>query len=127
MILSAILGFQLALACQTAFGYSWISPKGFGFNRFPASFSSNRHALFMNAEVSSPGVPVIKEMNKETNVASMVITLPGEDTQKAFTKACDVFNKVVEVQHHILNSVLYRPDSCIAYSHLMIYYLLSIF
>lgn len=45
---------------------------------------------------SSPGNPVIKEMNKNEGVAKMEITLSGEATQKAFTKSCDLFNEEVK-------------------------------
>ena len=43
---------------------------------------------------SSVTEPVVESVDKEKNVATMAITIPGEATQKAFTKACELFNEV---------------------------------
>ena len=47
---------------------------------------------------SSPGSPVITEMNKDEGIAKMKITLSGDATQKAFTKSCDMFNEEVKTR-----------------------------
>jgi hypothetical protein len=38
--------------------------------------------------------PVVDNVDKEKNVAYMSITIPGDETQKAFNKACELFNEV---------------------------------
>ena len=45
---------------------------------------------------SIPGNPVITRMDKENSVCVMEITLSGEVTQRAFTKACELFNEEVK-------------------------------
>jgi len=43
-----------------------------------------------------PGSPVIRSMNKESGKAMMAVALTGEQTQKAFSEACDLFNEEVK-------------------------------
>lgn len=40
--------------------------------------------------------PVVDNVDKEKNVAYMSITIPGDETQKAFNKACELFNEEVK-------------------------------
>lgn len=48
------------------------------------------------AEVASGDAPVVEKIDKESNIAYMSVTVPGEVTQKAFTKACELFNEEVK-------------------------------
>jgi hypothetical protein len=40
----------------------------------------------------------VKKLDKETNIACMSVALSGEQTQKAFSKSCDLFNEVGAVK-----------------------------
>jgi hypothetical protein len=44
--------------------------------------------------MSTTESPVVKNIDKETNVAKMIVTLSGDKTQKAFAKSCELFNEV---------------------------------
>lgn len=57
------------------------------------SASSGGNALYPDP---SPGVPVLKTVDKETNIAYMSIALTGEQTSIAFTKSCEMFNEEVK-------------------------------
>ena len=46
------------------------------------------------SKLPTPGSPVIKFINKESNIASMSVAIAGDITQKAYTEACDLFNAV---------------------------------
>eukprot|EP01041_Mallomonas_annulata_P012756 gene12756-26867_t len=56
-----------------------------------------------------PGSPVVKSINKETNVAYMKVALSGAQTQKAFNEACDIFN--AEVKKKELKVPGFRPGA----------------
>jgi hypothetical protein len=43
-----------------------------------------------------PGSPIIKSLDKESNIASIRLALTGAQTQKAFTEACEIFNAEVK-------------------------------
>ena len=38
--------------------------------------------------------PHVKNLDKEKNVATILVSLSGDSTQRAFTKACELFNEV---------------------------------
>lgn len=46
-------------------------------------------------KLPTPGSPVIKFINKDTNIASMSVAIAGDITQKAYSEACDLFNAEV--------------------------------
>lgn len=46
------------------------------------------------SKLPTPGSPVIKFINKESNIASMSVAIAGDITQKAYLEACDLFNAV---------------------------------
>ncbi|KAJ1430471.1 trigger factor/SurA domain-containing protein [Ochromonadaceae sp. CCMP2298] len=73
-----------------------------------ASRSSASRSLHMST-VSAPGQPLVKSIDKETNVAVMEVTLPGEQTKKAFSKACDMFNEEVKMRGYTAPG--FRPGS----------------
>ena len=45
-------------------------------------------------KIPTPGSPVIKFIDKVTNIASMSVAIDGTITQKAYSEACDLFNAV---------------------------------
>ena len=57
----------------------------------------------------TPGAPVLKNLDKETNVAFMSIALTGEQTQAAFTKSCDLFNEEVKTRGY--KAAGFRPGA----------------
>lgn len=57
----------------------------------------------------SPGSPVVKGLNEETNVASITIAIPGSATQQAFNEACDLFNEEVKTKGYKVAG--FRPGS----------------
>ena len=44
------------------------------------------------------GKPVIKKIDEDKKIAYMTVALSGEQTQKAFNTACDMFNEVIILQ-----------------------------
>jgi hypothetical protein len=48
-------------------------------------------------KLPTPGSPVIKFINKDTNIASMSVAIAGDITQKAYSEACDLFNAVSRI------------------------------
>jgi len=50
--------------------------------------------LSMSTAEVQPGSPIIKKIDESTKIAYMTIALSGEQTQKAFNSACDMFNEV---------------------------------
>ena len=57
----------------------------------------------------TPGAPVLKNVDKETNVAFMSIALSGEQTQAAFTKSCELFNEEVKTRGY--KAAGFRPGA----------------
>jgi len=47
-----------------------------------------------------PGSPVIRSIDKESNVAKMVVAVSGEATSKAFQKSCELYNKEVQQREY---------------------------
>ncbi len=43
----------------------------------------------------SPGAPLVNKIDAENNIAYMSVAISGEHTQRAFNKACDLFNEVI--------------------------------
>lgn len=41
-----------------------------------------------------PGSPIVNKLDTENYIAYMTVAIPGDKTQKAFTKACELFNEV---------------------------------
>lgn len=65
------------------------------------SLSRRQQRLHMSTSGStttepSPGAPVVKNIDKKTNIATMAIALSGEQTQSAFLKSCELFNEEVK-------------------------------
>lgn len=56
--------------------------------------------LKMSSDVASFGNPIVKKIDKETNVAFMTIGLSGEQTQKAFKKSCELFNEEAKTRKY---------------------------
>jgi hypothetical protein len=57
----------------------------------------------------TPGAPVLKNLDKDTNVAFMSIALTGEQTQAAFTKSCELFNEEVKTRGY--KAAGFRPGA----------------
>jgi hypothetical protein len=62
-----------------------------------------QHATTVSASTTAvpdampmPGSPVIRSMDKESGKAVMAVALTGEQTQKAFSETCDLFNEEVK-------------------------------
>ena len=47
-----------------------------------------------------PGNPVVKKIDKESNIASMSVALSGEKTQRAFQQSCELFNAEVKKKNY---------------------------
>ena len=56
--------------------------------------SLKRNFLRMSTIECKPGSPVIKKLDVDNNIAYMTIAVGGEQTQRAFNKACELFNEV---------------------------------
>lgn len=48
--------------------------------------------------ILSSDAPVVQSIDNESNVAKMMVTLSAASTQKAFAKACDIFNEEVKTK-----------------------------
>lgn len=59
--------------------------------------------------VASPGNPVLKSVNEDTNVASITIAIPASATQTAFDQACEIFNEEVKTKQYKVAG--FRPGS----------------
>jgi trigger factor len=64
----------------------------------------------------TPGSPVMKNLDKETNVAFMSIALTGAQTQAAFAKSCDLFNEEVKTRGY--KAAGFRPGAKLPPSYL---------
>lgn len=42
--------------------------------------------------------PTVQLVDSDANIAKLTVTLSGQQTQKAFTKACDLFNEEVKTK-----------------------------
>jgi len=63
-----------------------------------------------SAEVQpKPGSPVVIKVDKTTNIALLSVALTGEQTQRAFTQSCDLFN--VEVKSRGYKAAGFRPGA----------------
>lgn len=83
---------------------------------FASSFATPRYTYLSAASGGNamypdptPGAPVLKNLDKETNVAFMTIALTGEQTQAAFTKSCELFNE--EVKSRGYKAAGFRPGA----------------
>lgn len=56
-----------------------------------------------------PGSPVVKNVDKERNVALISLAVGGTQTQKAFTESCDIYN--AEVKKKELKVPGFRPGA----------------
>jgi len=56
-----------------------------------------------------PGKPIIREVDKEKNVAKMIVAVPGDSTSKAFSKSCELYNK--EVKERGYSVAGFRPGA----------------
>ena len=74
--------------------------------RYTSLSATGGNALYPDP---TPGAPVLKNLDKETNVAFMSIALTGEQTQAAFTKSCELFN--VEVKTRGYKAAGFRPGA----------------
>lgn len=50
--------------------------------------------MMSETETIKPGNPLVKKIDESKKIAYMTIALSGEQTQKAFNTACDMFNEV---------------------------------
>jgi hypothetical protein len=75
-------------------------------SRFALSAASGGNAMYPDP---SPGVPVLKNLDKDTNIAFMSIALTGEQTQAAFAKSCDLFNEEVKTRGY--KAAGFRPGA----------------
>mmetsp|Transcript_15459 Transcript_15459/g.25754 ORF Transcript_15459/g.25754 Transcript_15459/m.25754 type:complete len:527 (+) Transcript_15459:107-1687(+) len=78
-------------------------------NRFLQRFQSMMVDTSTPTSDSNPGAPVVKKIDKDTNVASMSVTIPAEKTKEAFLKACDMFNEEVKLRGY--SAPGFRPGS----------------
>jgi hypothetical protein len=62
-------------------------------------------SLSLSSVECKPGSPVINRIDEENNIAYMTVAIDGEDTQRAFNKACDLFNEVS--QYFILYLIIF--------------------
>ena len=63
------------------------------------SFLCIPHLLTLFPRLLYPSsAPVVQSIDSESNVAKMVVTLSAAATQKAFAKACDIFNEEVKTK-----------------------------
>ena len=68
-------------------------------SRSPSRIARRQQRLHMSTSATtepSPGSPVVKNIDKNTNIATMAIALSGEQTQSAFLKSCELFNEEVK-------------------------------
>lgn len=56
--------------------------------------SFNGITMMSETETIKPGNPLVKKIDESKKIAYMTIALSGEQTQKAFNTACDMFNEV---------------------------------
>lgn len=64
--------------------------------------------------------PTVEVVDKEANIAKLTVTLSGQQTQKAYTAACNLFNEEVKTKG-------YKVDGFRAGSKLPPAYLVKIF
>lgn len=84
-------------------------------------FARRRNGLIQSTYTSSsisssaiypdpyPGSPVVKNVDKERNVALISLAVGGSQTQKAFSESCDIFN--AEVKKKELKVPGFRPGA----------------
>ena len=88
-----ILSVMVALDVQ---GYSMV---GWSSTRFASRIRSSQLQMgLVMPSGAAPGNPVVKNVDSEKNIAYMSVALGGEQTQKAFSKACDMFNEEVKTR-----------------------------
>lgn len=78
------------------------------------------HILLRQPLTFPSAAPVVQSIDSESNVARMVVTLSATATQKAFAKACDIFNEEVKAKG-------YKVDGFRAGSKLPPAYILKLF
>lgn len=61
-------------------------------NIFSRSFQAQKR---LSTQLYSDA-PTVESIDKESNIASMLVTIPADETQKAFSKACELFNEEVK-------------------------------
>jgi len=56
-----------------------------------------RKATIMKAnDKATPGSPLVKSIDKERNLAQMLVSVRGDATSRAFQKSCELYNKEVQ-------------------------------
>jgi len=90
----------LFLSLLVAVEVHGFSKVGWSFSRFTKS-ANKLSQLQMGLVMPSgaiPGQPVVKNVDSEKNIAYMSVAVSGDKTQKAFSKACDMFNEEVKTR-----------------------------
>ena len=77
--------------------------------------------LSLSSTDCKPGSPIIKSIDKDNNIAYMTVAISGEDTQKAFSKAVEMFNEEVKSKEYKVAG--FRPGAKLPASYLYQVYL----
>ena len=98
---SSVSGSSICQICSTGTMMNTCSCAACSSSRRSLSPSRRQQRLHMSTSGStttepSPGAPVVKSIDKTTNIATMAIALSGEQTQSAFLKSCELFNEEVK-------------------------------
>ena len=83
---------------------------------FQAFRVRSSHTLSLSSVDCQPGSPIVKKIDKDTNIAFMTVAISGEDTQKAFSKAVEMFNE--EVKNKEYKVAGFRPGAKLPASYL---------
>ena len=107
-MVSNLIFLVLVLCCiQEALSYHFTS-NAVTSRRLHKNVLLRKNANVLQTTMSSL-IPEVKKMDKENGVVRLSVTLSGEATQKAFSKACDLFN--VEVKERGYKVPGFRPGS----------------
>ena len=74
------------------------------------------HVLSLSSVECQPGSPIVKKVDDATNIAYMTVAISGESTQKAFTKAVEMFNEEVKKKDYKVAG--FRPGAKLPASYL---------
>ena len=78
--------------------------------------AKTNHILSLSSAECKPGFPIVKKVDSESNIAFMTVAISGEDTQKAFTKAVEMFHE--EVKNKEYKVAGFRPGAKLPASYL---------